>query len=142
MINLHHSIDFKLSAVKLYLKMKSIREVANLLDCKKSSLQRWIVRYLETGSIERKENSKRKSIITTDILNFIKELIKINPAITLSKIKKKIFKKFNTDISTSYLFYIGGGESPTFTTSNSEEESKIKFYFLLRHYQIYIKINT
>ena len=48
MINLHHSIDFKLSAVKLYLKIKSIREVANLLDCKKSSLQRWIVRYLET----------------------------------------------------------------------------------------------
>jgi len=32
--------------------------------------------------------------------------------------------------------YIGGGESPTFTTSNSEEESKIKFYFLLRHYLI------
>ena len=75
MINLHHSIDFKLSAVKLYLKMKSIREVANLLDCKKSSLQRWIVRYLETGSIERKENSKRKSIITTDILNFIKDTL-------------------------------------------------------------------
>ena len=35
MINSHHSIDFK-----LYLKMKSIREVANLL---------------ETGSIKRKE---------------------------------------------------------------------------------------
>jgi len=27
--------------------------------------------------------------------------------------------------------YIGGGESPTFITSNSKEESKIKFYFLL-----------
>ena len=27
---------------------------------------------------------------------------------------------------------VGGGESPTFITSNSEEESKIKFYFLLR----------
>ena len=26
---------------------------------------------------------------------------------------------------------VGGGESPTFITSNSEEESKIKFYFLL-----------
>jgi hypothetical protein len=34
-----------------------------------------------------------------------------------------------------YKEYIGGGESPTFTTSNSEEESKIKFYFLLRHYK-------
>ena len=29
------------------------------------------------------------------------------------------------------LSYTGGGESPTFTTSNSEEESKIKFYFLI-----------
>lgn len=123
MINLHHSIDFKLSAVKLYLKMKSIREVANLLDCKKSSLQRWIVRYLETGSIERKENSKRKSIITTDILNFIKELIKINPAITLSKIKKKIFKKFNTDISTSYLFYI-----IKYTLKLTHKQLKFKYY--------------
>ena len=28
---------------------------------------------------------------------------------------------------------IGGGESPTFITSNREEESKIKFYFLLHH---------
>ena len=32
---------------------------------------------------------------------------------------------------------IGGGESPTFTTSNSEEKSKIKFYFLLRHYILF-----
>ena len=36
---------------------------------------------------------------------------------------------------------IGGGESPTFITSNSEEESKIKFYFLLRHYKIDITNN-
>ncbi len=34
-----------------------------------------------------------------------------------------------------YKEYIGGGESPTFTTSNSEEESKIKFYFILSHYK-------
>jgi transposase-like protein len=41
----HHSSDFKLSAVKLYLKLKSIRKVSELLDCKKSTLQRWIVRF-------------------------------------------------------------------------------------------------
>uniref|UniRef100_A0A6C0EDE9 Uncharacterized protein n=1 Tax=viral metagenome TaxID=1070528 RepID=A0A6C0EDE9_9ZZZZ len=37
---MHHSVDFKLSAIKLYLKIDSIRKVAELLDCSKSSLQR------------------------------------------------------------------------------------------------------
>jgi hypothetical protein len=65
---IHHSEDFKLSAVekdffllkksfpsvkiclqqifsvKLYLKFKSIRKVSNLLNCKKSTLHRWIER--------------------------------------------------------------------------------------------------
>ena len=37
--------------------------------------------------------------------------------------------------------HIGGGESPTFITSNSEEESKIKFYFLQRHCSLPNKLN-
>ena len=44
-----HSNGFKLSAVKLYLKFNSIRKVSELLNCSKSSLQRWIERYFETG---------------------------------------------------------------------------------------------
>ena len=48
----------------------------------------------------------RKSIITKEISSFIKNLIKINPAITLSKIRKKINKKHTVKISISYLFYI------------------------------------
>lgn len=40
------------------------------------------------------------------MLKFIISLIKINPTITLSKIKKKIIKKYKIDISISYLFYI------------------------------------
>jgi hypothetical protein len=42
-------------------------------------------------------------------------MIKNNPTITLSKIKKKIHKKYYNDISVSYLFYIikGRGESKT-----------------------------
>jgi transposase-like protein len=35
-----HSDDFKLSAVKLYLKINSIRKVSELLNCKKSTLHR------------------------------------------------------------------------------------------------------
>ena len=86
----HHTTDFKLSAVKLYLKLNSIRKVLELLDCSKSSLQRWIEKYFEIKSVDRKENKPRETIITKEILLFIKNLIKINPAITLSKIRKKI----------------------------------------------------
>ena len=85
----HHTIDFKLSAVKLYLKLNSIRKVSELLDCSKSTLQRWIERYLEYGNVDRKENKERESIITKSILKYITKLIIKNPAITLSKIKKR-----------------------------------------------------
>ena len=88
-----HSTDFKLSAVKLYLKFNSIRKVSEILNCSKSSLHRWIERYFETGNIERKNYKNRISIITNDMLKFIISLIKINPTITLSKIKKKFIIK-------------------------------------------------
>ena len=101
-----HSNDFKLSAVKLYLKLHSIRKVSEILNCSKSSLHRWVERYFKTGNIERKIYKNRVSIITNDILKFIIGLIKTNPTITLSKMKKKITKKYKIDISISYLFYI------------------------------------
>jgi len=47
-----------------------------------------------------------------------------------SFVNSKFVKDFYNIIKEDY---IGDDESRTFTTSNSEEESKIKFYFLLRH---------
>jgi transposase len=74
-MTIQYSNDFKLSAVKLYLKFNSIRKVSKLLNCSKSSLQRWIERYFETGYIEIKNYKKRISIITNDMLKFIISLI-------------------------------------------------------------------
>ena len=42
---MNYSSEFKLTAIKLYAKLKSIRKVAKLLECSKSSLQR--CRYTE-----------------------------------------------------------------------------------------------
>ena len=85
------SDDFKLSAVKLYLKIGSIRKVSELLECSKSLLHRWIKKYFESKSVSRKEYH-RESIITDKLLSYITKLITKNPAIILSKIKKKINK--------------------------------------------------
>ena len=84
----------------------ALEKVSEILNCSKSSLHRWVERYFETGNIKRKNYKNKISIITNDILKFIIGLIKINPTITLSKIKKKIIKKYKIDISISYLFYI------------------------------------
>lgn len=122
-MNKHHTTDFKLSAVKLYLKLNSIRKVSELLDCSKSTLQRWIERYLEFGNVDRKENKDRESIITKSILKYITKLISKNPAITLSKIKKKINKKYDVNISTSYLFYI-----IKYTLNLTHKQLRFKYY--------------
>lgn len=71
-----------------------------------SYLQRWIERYYETGYIKRKDYSKRDSIITKEILNFIKTSIDKNPTITLVKLKKSLKKTYKLKISRTYLFYI------------------------------------
>lgn len=102
----HYSDDFKILAVKLYLKFKSIRKVAKIINCSKSSLNRWLIRYFETNNIKKKSYKTRKTIITSKLLYYINNLIKINPTITLSKIKKKLYKKYKIDISIAYLFYI------------------------------------
>jgi transposase len=100
-----YSNEFKKIAVKLYLKLNSIRNVSILLDCSKSSLQRWIEIYYKNNIFYTKYK-KRKSKITNNILDFIKLNIENNPTITLSKLKKIILKKFYIKISISYLFYI------------------------------------
>jgi transposase len=57
------SDDYKLSAVKMYLKLNSLRETCEYIGCSKSSLQRWVERYFETGSVKNKEYKKRNSRI-------------------------------------------------------------------------------
>ena len=43
-----HSEDYKLSAVKYYIKINSLRKTCEIYECSKTSLQRWIERYFET----------------------------------------------------------------------------------------------
>ena len=48
----HKSEDYKISAVKYYLKNKdNIRKTCKIFDCKKSTLQRWIQRYNSTKNL-------------------------------------------------------------------------------------------
>ena len=50
----HKTEDYKLSAVKYYLKNDfSMEYVCDIFECKKQSLSRWVDRYLLENSIKR-----------------------------------------------------------------------------------------
>ncbi len=51
----HKSEDYKLAAVKYYIdnKNKSMDEICEIFKCPKTSLKRWIDRYIEEGNINR-----------------------------------------------------------------------------------------
>lgn len=100
------SDDYKLSAVKMYLKLDSLRQTCEYIGCSKSSLQRWIERYFESGSVKNKEYKKRNSRIKETHLEFIKKSIKDKPAITLHRLQNALLEKKNFSISVPHLHYI------------------------------------
>ena len=59
---MHKSEDYKISAVKYYLKNKdNIRKTCKIFDCKKSTLQRWIQRYNSTKNLTRRNRKPFRS---------------------------------------------------------------------------------
>lgn len=54
-----HTEDYKLSAVKYYLKSKkTLKNTCNIYECKHKSLSRWTKRYKIQGNIKRKKRIK------------------------------------------------------------------------------------
>lgn len=101
----HHSDDYKLSAVNLYLKLNSLRKTSEYMKCSKSSLQRWIERYFENGSVSNKKYKKRNTKLKIEQYDFIKKIIKEYPAITLNKLQNELLEKKKINISVSHLHY-------------------------------------
>lgn len=50
--------DYKLSAVKYYSKIGTLRKICEVFECVKTSLQRLIERYYEFGDVKRKVYGK------------------------------------------------------------------------------------
>ncbi len=55
----YHSLDYKLSAIKYYKKVKNYSLVSRIFGCNRTSLIRWIKLY-ENNKLVSKHNKKRK----------------------------------------------------------------------------------
>ena len=55
----HHSEDYKISAVKYYLKRNNtLQETCEIFNCSYQSLQRWVNKFKNKGHLKRKKTVK------------------------------------------------------------------------------------
>ena len=90
----HKSEDYKISAVKYYLKNNvSLDDVSKIFNCPKQSLYRWIERYKKLKSLKRQNRKAISYKITKEQLSY-----------AIEKLKKIIKKKFiNFNITSQHL---------------------------------------
>jgi transposase-like protein/transposase len=101
----HKSDDYKISAVKYYLKNKdNIRKTCKIFECSKSSLQRWIDRYKTTKNITRKNKQPISYKINKDQVKTAVNMIDKNEQLTMDELLFAMKQKYNDfDITPQHL---------------------------------------
>lgn len=85
----HKTEDYKLSAVKYYLKNDfSMEYVCDIFECKKQSLSRWVDRYLLENSIKRHNRLPVSYKITKQQVKYAIQKVKKNEQITMTELVK------------------------------------------------------
>ena len=98
------SSDLKLKAVEYYYKVNNYSHVCKIFDCSERSLKRWIERYEQNKSVDRKIRKQGSYKIKKEHIIFIKETIKNNNDIHIKVLYELVKIKFPyLDISRQYI---------------------------------------
>ena len=121
----HKSEDYKISAVKFYLKMK---EVCNIFECKKQSLSRWVKRYQKDNSIKRYNRNSISYKITKAQVNYAIDILKKNEQLTMFGVRKLVKKKFkNFNITAQHLGQVIRNNNKTRKRTRHKHFPKIRY---------------
>jgi transposase len=101
-----HTEDYKINAVRYYLKHQDLRETCKIFHCKYQSLARWVKTYKYSKSVKRKTRKNRNLKITPEIEKYIKEYVKKYPTTTLWEYVKLIKEKFGVQLSDRSIYNI------------------------------------
>ena len=93
-MNHHKSIDYKLAAVKHYLKCQNLSETCRHFECSRTSLTRWVEQYKRVKSLERKNRSSVSYKITKEQVKFALVFVKKNPQISMNALLATMKPKF------------------------------------------------
>ena len=125
----HKSEDYKISAVKYYLKNKdNIRKTCKIFDCKKSTLQRWIQRYNSTKNITRRNRKSISYKISKPQVNTALNLLKQNEQLTMNELLVDMKNKYPTfDITSQHLGQIVRDNNKTRKRTRHEHFPKERY---------------
>jgi transposase len=104
----HKSSDYKESAVQYYLTHDNGKEeTCRIFQCSPRSLTRWVKKYKKNGTITRKHRTYTAYKVKQLYVNYIHELLKKKPTITISEIITLVKEKYpEFDISPTQVWRI------------------------------------
>lgn len=123
----HHSEDYKLSAVKYYLKIDNQIKTCEIFKCSERSLMRWVDKYKKSGEIKRKERKYIAYKVTKENVKYIKKLIKKNKTITIQDLTNKLNKKFDINLSRSHIRQVVKDNNITLKQTRLRHEPETRY---------------
>jgi transposase len=101
----HKSEDYKLSAVKYYLKNKKTQEeICDIFDCSPRSLKRWTARYIKDKTIKRYNRKSISYKVKKEHVKFILDEVIKNKTITMDDLLGKLKDRYkNLNITSRHL---------------------------------------
>lgn len=101
----HKTEDYKISAVKYYLKnIDSFSKTCKFFDCKKSSLQRWVKRYKETKNLTRRNRKSVSYKVKKEHVKTALDMLNKNEQLTMDELLFDMKHKYNElDITRQHL---------------------------------------
>ena len=100
----HKSDDYKLQAIKHYLKNGNYVNTCRIFNCKRTSLMRWVEKYEEDNNVTNKNRPNLSYKVKQKHVDYALEIMKIDKLITLEQLNKKLEEKFKDyDITPRWL---------------------------------------
>jgi len=125
---IHKSEDYKLSAVKYYLKIKNQQETCRIFDCSERSLMRWVEKYNDTKEIKRKIRKYIAYKVKKEYVDFIKQEIKKDKTITMNDLLQKLKEKYNdVDLTKMQIYRIVKDNNITLKQTKVRHEPKTRY---------------
>ena len=96
----HKSDDLKMTAVRYYMKCQNQVETCRIFECSERSLMRWVDRFEDEGTVERRPRPSIANKVEQRHVNFILKRVKQRPAITMKDLHVEVLERFrDLDIS-------------------------------------------
>ena len=124
----HKSDDYKLSAVKYYLKIKNQKETCRIFGCSERSLMRWVEKFMNTKSVKRKTRKYVAYKVKKEYVEFIKKEIKNDKTITMNDLLQKLKEKYSdVKLSKMQIYRVVKDNNITLKQTKVRHEPKTRY---------------